>query len=334
MKTIGLSLFLCVILNFGLSAKVWVVNSNAGAPGDFKSAQAAHDAASANDTLYFVGSTTSYNSFTVSKKLTLIGPGYFLNENPNTYSTKATANFGTITINQSVEGDQTSGGYGTTLIGLDANLIIVKVNNVSIIRCKLASLGTNLTVDSTPVYGLLVKQSYWSNGMINGTFYNANILNNILVGTTVFIYNSQIKNNTFLKNYGADGSNVFINNIFADYTTITFTYNMDSNNLKNNIFGGSKTAGTDYPTGLNSIYGAYSNIIKSSGTSEEIFQLKEGSVAIGAGEDGVDCGAFGGSEPYILSGLPPIPVIYEINVPTSVNKADGLEIQIKAKVQN
>jgi hypothetical protein len=48
-------------------------------------------------------------------------------------------------------------------------------------------------------------------------------------------------------------------------------------------------------------------------------ELKPGSPAIGKGLHGVDCGAFGGGVPYILAGMPPVPSIYSLTAPSSVN---------------
>lgn len=42
------------------------------------------------------------------------------------------------------------------------------------------------------------------------------------------------------------------------------------------------------------------------------WQLLANSPAKSAGSDGSDCGMFGGATPYQLSGLPPIPVVYDI----------------------
>lgn len=327
---------LSFILSLSTQAKIWVVNNNAGGPGDFTTAEAAHDAASSGDTLYFVGSNIQhgYPSFTITKKLVIIGPGYFLNENPNTYSNKSTANFINITLDQSVTDDLNSGAAGSVLLGLEVSAISVKVNDVSVVRCKIGSLGNPLGA-STNITGLLIKQCYWVSGTnYSGKFFNSVLKNSIMKGTNFYFFNSEITNNSFSTNYGADASNIFVNNVFVDYTTITFNYNMDPNNLRNNIFGGAKSTGSEYQSGINNVFGAFSNIIRTEGTSDGIYQLKDGSVAVGAGEGGVDCGAFGGSEPYVLSGLPPIPVIYEINMPSTVNKANGLEIQVKVKVQN
>ncbi len=315
-----------------VSAKVWVVNNNAGGPGDFVSAQLAHNASSTGDTLYFVGSTSNYGTLLLSKKLTLIGPGYFLNENQNTYSNKSTASFNYIYANQGNEATVTSGSFQSKLIGLVIDYLELNTNDIAVVRSKIQRIR-NLT--SEDLSGLILKQNYIVN-LENNTynFTNSIFTNNIFAGTSLYTVNSVIRNNTFLTNYGSDGSNEYVNNIFADYTNITFIYNMDSNNLRNNIFGGNKPSGSEYQSGINNVFSAYGNIIKSSGTSDDKFQLKEGSVAAGAGEDGVDCGAFGGSEPYILSGLPPIPVIYGITIPNSVNKNDGLQVEIKVKVQN
>jgi hypothetical protein len=44
--------------------------------------------------------------------------------------------------------------------------------------------------------------------------------------------------------------------------------------------------------------------------------LNTGSIAIGVGLNGFDCGAFGGPGPYVLSGMPPVPSIYTLVVPS------------------
>ncbi|HNY02790.1 MAG TPA: hypothetical protein PKG48_09400, partial [Bacteroidales bacterium] len=61
------------------------------------------------------------------------------------------------------------------------------------------------------------------------------------------------------------------------------------------------------------------------------WQLAVGSPAIGAGNDGSDCGIFGGATPYVLSGLPSIPAIYEINMPSAGTSANGINVTVKAK---
>ena len=66
-------------------------------------------------------------------------------------------------------------------------------------------------------------------------------------------------------------------------------------------------------------------------SSDGRWKLKAGSPAIGAGEGGVDCGAYGGPNPYILSGLPVGPTIYELNVSSYVTSSGNLPMTIKVK---
>ncbi len=63
------------------------------------------------------------------------------------------------------------------------------------------------------------------------------------------------------------------------------------------------------------------------------YQLRANSPASGNGSDGTDRGAFGGLSPanhYTLSGLAPIPVIYEIKT-SGVAGPAGLPVTIKAR---
>lgn len=63
-------------------------------------------------------------------------------------------------------------------------------------------------------------------------------------------------------------------------------------------------------------------------------QLGANSAAKGAGVGGTDAGAFGGTDPYVLGGLPEIPSIYQLTVPQSVSQGGTLQVQIKAKTGN
>ena len=64
-------------------AKIWRVNNNNGVAANFTTLQAAHDGAASGDTLHIEASPNSYGTLNVSKKLTIIGVGYFLDLNPN-----------------------------------------------------------------------------------------------------------------------------------------------------------------------------------------------------------------------------------------------------------
>lgn len=63
------------------------------------------------------------------------------------------------------------------------------------------------------------------------------------------------------------------------------------------------------------------------------YMLSANSPAKGAGEGGVDCGAFGGDEPYIIGGVPSGPIIQELTVP-QVTSGSTINVRVKARVQN
>ena len=63
------------------------------------------------------------------------------------------------------------------------------------------------------------------------------------------------------------------------------------------------------------------------------FQLAPGSPAIGAGNDGLDCGVFSGDFPYKLSGIPDIPLTYELNVPENAT-GGSMDVNIKVRAEN
>ena len=69
-------------------------------------------------------------------------------------------------------------------------------------------------------------------------------------------------------------------------------------------------------------------------TPDAKYTLSATSPAKGAGEGGTDCGAFGGSEPYVLTGAPLGPIIQEIQVPSMARQNETIQIKLKAKVQN
>lgn len=126
---------------------------------------------------------------------------------------------------------------------------------------------------------------------------------------------------------------VFQNNIFhkpdiADYGSYNY--------FANNIFS-SKSSERGMPVGNNNQFEVDMANVYLAGISslpdvsadppaglshDGQYQLKTGCPAVNAGVINgtpVDCGAFGGAAPYILSGMPGIPSIYSLTVPAKVN---------------
>jgi hypothetical protein len=168
-------------------------------------------------------------------------------------------------------------------------------------------------------------------------------INNIIVGEINFVANQQtpfdyrFENNSF---YGrissldfANGS--FVNNVIiqtpAETVYLNTPMSFADHNVSNvNIFpgGGSNIINAD---GANT-YTIFSNPAISS--QDGIWQLKPGSVAIGYGAGGIDCGAYGGSKPYVLSGIPAIPNFYFADPQQAATGNGGLNIHFKIKANN
>ena len=63
---------------------------------------------------------------------------------------------------------------------------------------------------------------------------------------------------------------------------------------------------------------------------ENKYRLAISSPAIGAGYGGVDCGMFAGVNPYLNSGMPPIPSISNYSSPAHATPTSGLSVTIEA----
>ena len=83
-KQITLLTAIALFIAMTTNATVWRVNNRVNISADFTTLAAAISGASANDTIYLEGSPYSYGTGSFYKPLTVIGTGYFLNENDST----------------------------------------------------------------------------------------------------------------------------------------------------------------------------------------------------------------------------------------------------------
>lgn len=332
-------LAICFVNIGNVNAKVWRVNNNPGVNADFSTLQTAHDAANAGDTLYIEGSATSYGDLTVLKKLVIIGTGYCLSDNPKTQYNRYPSTCGTFTFGFTTNsiGSITATSIGSTIIGCSTN-IQVNVTNISIIKCKFSSINYYWGWSAIPAISSgLISQCFGGNiaaypyANYDWKSYASNIIitNNIL--GSIYINSSLIVNNVLdglaNGNTGSSDHNVLKNNIF---TSTTYTYGVSNNQFTYNIFEMQQSASIIDATNKYAMiedvfvcYGSACNALK----AEARYQLKAGSPAIAAGENGVDCGAFGN---YQVSGIPSnMPAIYDINAnPTT---QDILNVTVKVK---
>ena len=126
-----------------------------------------------------------------------------------------------------------------------------------------------------------------------------------------------VKNNIFLNYHGLDANCVYQNNLFnTSYAVPVGTGNIGVTGtlMGSTVFVGYSTQGT------------YSN--------DGRYALKPGSPAIGAGAGGIDCGMFGGTNPYKLSGMPRIPAFYKLTAPSNITSTNPYTITFSVRSNN
>ncbi|MGF2413485.1 hypothetical protein [Ferruginibacter sp.] len=327
-------LFFFVTLLFALSAnaKIWRVNNNAGVTADFTQLTTAVASASvlSGDTIHVEPSATSYTFPTITKNLVIIGNGYFLSG--------ATGNAGlqANTETSKVGGFRfASGSAGTRIIGIEItnNSDFASgysgIVNITIEKCAFTvgffSFNAAATYDGITVRKCILQG--FNSGAI-GTLNNVTIENCISNNINVFYLtpaaasNFVVRNNTFKVTGDIRFNNAyFANNIIISGSNNSFT----SCNIKNNLFSFNQTGVTTGPlstNGNNLVSQTEASMVLVTGSNDGRYQLAVASPAIGGGVDisgdKPNCGAFGGNDPYKLSGIPAIPSIYSITVPASV----------------
>lgn len=333
---IFLSVLFLLISTLSLHARILIVNNTPGAPTGYDyytTVQAAHNAAGSSDTIHIIGSSTPYAGFSVSKKLIIIGPGYFLTENPNTQANPNPAIInGDINLN--------NGSSGSVLIGISVtspNTINIYSSNITVKRNWVAS-GQSCIYIGSNIGNIIITQNYFTSSGNYATIGISANSQNILI------------NNNYIEHTSTNGKAIEINSsssAMVKNNIIRGNFIIYNSQIQNNIMRGGTFSGSNnivlnnigHSTQFGSSNGNQSNVNMSlvfvgSGSTDGQWQLKPGSPAIGAGVDGIDCGIYGGVTPYILSGLPPIPAIYFFDAPTSGSNSRGLPIHIKIKSHN
>jgi hypothetical protein len=318
--------FIAVIIIAAISvsvvnAKIWRVNNRIGINADFSSITTALTTASENDTIYLEGSPVSYGTITLAKPVTIIGTGYFLTENPQTQAFLNNSKVGDVTFNL--------GSEGSLIMGLETGSITLLAGNIIIKKCYLNSASININNNSSSFGNILITQSYIGSSIAsnNGPFNINNIIisnNYIYYGLSFYgTYTALIGNNVF-DNSGIHVFNSAISNNIVRSGSVDINNNSFSNNIGNLA---------QFPTGNGNQQNVdLTSVFTGSVTTEGKWQLNDGSPAKNAGNDGNDCGMFGGATPYVLSGMPDIPAIYNIIMPTTGFSNDGINVTIKAMV--
>jgi hypothetical protein len=333
------------------------VNNRAGLSAAHTTFASAVTAATTGDTLFIEGSPISYGTVTLSKNLTVVGPGYFLTKNDSTQAIIYPATFDAMTVSSTGAGSIIS---GLTFVGAPAALLTISANNVTVSRNYFQQ--TTGTASSTAI-------------RISASFNNTAIIQNFIEVTTTttaqpmaieFLTGPQsnviISNNLIMA--GSPPSTTTTHSTATTKRAIVMPTNANAVISNNTIIGdmvlynstvvdnilirGNLTTSASFPIisqfnmgGLTQWGTASSNQINVNMTTmfaqtglvteDRYWLLSAGSTANGTSSTGSNRGATGGTMPYKLSGMPSFPAVWSATVPPTGSASSNLNVNVKAK---
>jgi hypothetical protein len=377
MKKITIFSIAAIFLALNVNAKVWRVSNRVinglTVNADFTTLQAAIDGASAGDTLYLMGSPSSYGSGSFNKPLVVIGPGYWLDQNDSTQAVQNHARVQNLSFNNGSQGTIVSGlyiYYGN--YGEANNWKMVYINTDSITLQKNFIYGYASDSKTYPGFTVYVNgnranttlQQNWIISQINdGSSYSSSSPNGTVYGlyfsgtTTSSIIRNNVIRGYKSSSYGsarsigmavedtANDLNIYNNIFWGDMTTYW------TNQLNNIFVSGSKGGGgdlmmhnigssTQYPIDPPELNNQQNVNMDSVFVDYDLYidkgyLLKPNSPAKGAGANGGDCGVFGYQSGGVPYVLSGLPAIPAIYA-TEVESIgpNSVSVTIKAKSHN
>ncbi len=335
MKTKSVLFALTLLFAFTTAhATIRTVSNNNNSPGQYTDFASAHTASSNGDTIYVSGSPYNYNTFAVSKRLTIIGTGHNPQKQAPLRSFLDYAYFYT-------------GSKGSKLIGFEVyqvNPINDDVDSIEIRNCKILQV-------------LYIDNYYCDNWIVDGNvfvstaqniigFYNMyghRFRNNIFNGYMCCFSNSgagyhYVENNIFLRNGNAfDDCFVFYvnNNVF--YRANPYNGTGGTYVYSNNISYLPQASGT-FPNGTNqtNVNPQFVNFPGAGANFDYAynFNITNGSPADNGGTDGTDMGVYGGPGDYDQNGIPRIPYIASYNIANpTISPGGTLNVTFKSKIR-
>jgi hypothetical protein len=291
----------------------------------YRTINAALAAAVNDDVILVEGSPTTYTeSLTLTKRVKIIGTGYFLagtNFQSNPYPSTIGGN---ISFNAGSEGSVVSGfklgnAYlnvsGITFSNNECGAVSFSASNTTITGNYLFTVGRNY-YENTTITNVLITNNYMGGGVSINSDWTYSVVTNNIIEQGNAIHNGQVNNNIFLfpaaDAVGDTYNSTYLNNIFVAPSQVSATV------ASGNVFNATR---------VNLFVGLPGN------NTDTQWKLKSGSAAIGAGVSGVDCGMYGGANPYRPSGiLPGQPTITSFTLPGTVPVNGTLNVKVSAKV--
>ena len=351
-----------------VNAKTWRINYDDNANADFKTlaAACASTRVKKGDVLYvepcYHAGSASDN--TISKAVTVIGPGWGFKDDAEVISAYSSAKFAD---NVLIEHDSVTvrGIYTLGTIYVGYSNWHSDYQNINIERCR----AKIICFDNTLVAQHIVIRNNYVEGNINIAYPSRadyiSIVGNIVLGQIRCNSNTEstlIDHNTIIYSPYSGSENCITNNGINTqiYNNIIINTNSSYKNtaicnfdasypIRYNVFSIEASyvpqqadEGNNVYTALNTNHyiGATKENTFSGSVTQTMFdpavtyQVMDGNAAKTADQNGGECGAFGGSYPYVLCGRPAgTPYLYDIAVPDK-SVDNQLNVTFKVNASN
>lgn len=335
-KTLLLALALTALTATTVNARSWRINNDETKMAQFTSINAAMSSTDvvAGDTLYLDPGCSLTAEQTVSKRVTIIGTGYTGVSLPH----RGAYISGTLYLN--------AANIKLQSLSISAT-VYIRANNVTIERCYCARISNYsdwsaqyASIRNCYVYEYLVgygstqtTTAFWtiennifdsSNSTCIRGLYNATIRNNLIVNTST---NSSSSNSYSYRCLAQLTNCQIVNNIIIKtrYPSQAL-YGVDATQLNNNVIS-SDTRPDFNKANVTTTGSVYTGDVQS-------YVLTDDSPARGYGQDGTDCGIFGGLYPYVKGGLAYGHPYYESFVISSMPVDGKINVSLKVKMQD
>jgi len=334
---ITLTLSALLLAGATTQAAVRTLNNATPSPGQFTTFAAAQTASANGDTILVQGSATNYGSFSLSKKLTLIGTGH----NPQKQAPlKSFLDYVYLY----------TGSNGSSIIGLEVYQISDENDNLDSVTVTNCKITYRILMDNSQSGdGWLIDGNVFTNttdnfrgGCSSGSFTAQNNVFNGYITSFDCSPGSKYRyfyNNLFIGNNASalqSVSNFYMyNNIFYRSSpcpggygvSATFERNLSYQCGSNAFCNGTNLTNTD-PLFVN---------FPSAGATFSYsydFNLQSGSPAKNYGNDGKDLGVYGGTGDYNQNGIPRNPYISEFSISNPTISSGGtLNVNFKSKIR-
>ncbi len=289
-----------ICMTMAANAKILRVSNVSGSSAPYTSIEDAHNAASTGDTIMIDASPDYYGGiyadYQITKKLVILGPGYWLIRNGIMEEGANWARVNKLTIKTS----------GVVVKGLYLDGIEILAPQVVVNRCILGYLAFGDEADNGAVTQCFITSA------VNGANHIL-LTNNIFTSTTIYHVFSDFKNSII-------AYNTFRNK------NVQFNNNVHNCTIENNLW----KACTDNGSG-NSFNNNYQTDIINTQATDKFNDTDYYNLEIPTEVTSL-YGAFAGDSPYVISGIPTGPYIIGIDAPSTVEVGSTPTVTIKVNI--